>query len=171
MLRLLYRIKLEREIRKRGRFPEHIVVIGSNFGNKFKDFVDWCEKFGIKEITICTKEKFDFDCLKSEKVRINVVNFSGKEEIVEAIRKIAEKVLSGEIKVEEINEELFESLLSLRSQPDLIVKAGKEIPDFLIWQSIYSELLFTDVDWGTIRYIDFLRIIREYQGRERRYGR
>ncbi|MEM0331008.1 MAG: undecaprenyl diphosphate synthase family protein, partial [Archaeoglobaceae archaeon] len=64
-----------------------------------------------------------------------------------------------------------ESLLSLRSQPDLIVKAGKEIPDFLIWQSIYSELLFTDVDWGTIRYIDFLRIIREYQGRERRYGR
>lgn len=168
---MLYRIKLEREIRKSGRFPEHIVVICSSFGEKFKEFIGWCEKFGIKEITICTKEKFDLNCLRNEKVRINVVNFSGREEIVGAIRKIAEKALKGEIKVEDINEELFESFLSLRSQPDLIVKAGKEIPDFLIWQSIYSELLFTDIDWETIRYIDFLRIIREYQRRERRYGR
>ncbi len=169
MLRLLYRIKLERELKKRKEFPKHIVVICSNLPKNFADFVKWCEKFQIREITVCSK-KIEFD-LKSEKVKINFVNFSGKEEIVGAIRKIAEKALKGEIRVEEINEELFESLLNIRSQPDLIVKAGKEIPDFLIWQSIYSELLFTDIDFERIRYIDFLRIIREYQRRERRYGR
>ncbi|MFN3383410.1 MAG: undecaprenyl diphosphate synthase family protein [Archaeoglobaceae archaeon] len=170
MLRLLYRIKLERELKKGDEFPKHIVVICSNLPKNFADFVKWCEKFGIGEITICSREKLDFD-FQNEKVKMNVVNFSGREEIVGAIRKIAEKALKGEIKVEEINEDLFESLLSLRSQPDLIVKAGKEIPDFLIWQSIYSELLFTDIDFERIRYIDFLRIMREYQRRERRYGR
>lgn len=170
MLRLLYRIKLEREIMRVGKFPEHIVVVCQNLGKRFGEFVTWCERFGVRELTICSREAMELS-FRSEKVKINFVNFSGKEEIVKAIRRIAEKALKGEIRVEDIDEKLFESFLSLNSQPDLIIKAGKEIPDFLIWQSVYSELLFTDVDFDSIRYLDFLRIIREYQRRERRYGR
>lgn len=170
MLRLLYRIRLEREVKSKGRFPGHLVVICSSLGKNFDKFVKWCEKFGIKEITICTRNKISLE-LQNCGVKINLVNFSGKEEIMGVIKIIAEKAMKGEIKIEEIDERLFESFLNLRSQPDLIIKAGKEVPEFLIWQSVYSELLFIDIDWDAIRYIDFLRIIREYQRRERRYGR
>jgi undecaprenyl diphosphate synthase len=51
------------------------------------------------------------------------------------------------------------------------MRAGEEIPDFLIWQSIYSELYFLDIDWKSFRYVDFMRCIRDYQRRERRYGK
>lgn len=168
---MLYRIKLEREVKKSGKFPKHIMIVTTEIGENFDKFIGWCEKFGIKEITICTKKKYNLDRWQNKNVKINLVNFSGKEEIVNAIRIVAEKALKGEIKIEDLNEHFFESFLYLRSQPDLIVKAGKEVPEFMIWQSIYSELLFTDIDWQTIRYIDFLRIVREYQRRERRYGR
>ncbi|MEM0330542.1 MAG: undecaprenyl diphosphate synthase family protein, partial [Archaeoglobaceae archaeon] len=102
---------------------------------------------------------------------VNVVKNLGRNEIVNAIREIARKAINGEIDPEKIDEKVFESVLKVKSQPDMIIKAGSEVPDFLLWQSIYSELYFTDIDWNTVRYVDFLRILREYQRRERRYGR
>ncbi|MCX8172096.1 MAG: undecaprenyl diphosphate synthase family protein [Archaeoglobaceae archaeon] len=173
---------LERKIKK---VPEHLMIICSEVNENFKKFLSWCEKFGIKEITICT-ESFP---LKLENVRINyidnqnsystgngnitinVVKSLGREEIVVAIKEIVKKILKGELDVEKLNEKVFESVLKIRSQPDMIIKAGSEVPNFLLWQSIYSELYFTDIDWNTIRYVDFLRILREFQKRERRYGR
>lgn len=146
------------------------MIICSEIDENFKKFLEWCKKFGIEEVTICMKNVEDLD-LKVDGIKLNFVNKSGKEEVVNAIKKLVEKVLKGELKAEDIDEEKFEAFLILKSQPDIIVKAGKEVPEFMIWQSIYSELLFTDVDWKTIRYIDFLRILREYQRRERRYGR
>jgi undecaprenyl diphosphate synthase len=53
----------------------------------------------------------------------------------------------------------------------VIRAGGKQLSDFLIWQAAYSELYFTDVDWQSLRKIDLLRAIRDWQRRERRFGR
>ncbi|MCS7119240.1 MAG: undecaprenyl diphosphate synthase family protein [Archaeoglobaceae archaeon] len=173
MLRLLYQFILERKIIRKGVFPMHIVLIYPDLDENFKKFVLWCKKFGISEITICTRsDKLEtLGDTRFDGIKLNFVHKSGKEEILNTIRKIAEKVLKGELKLDEIDEKTFESFLTLKSQPDMIVKAGREVPEFMIWQSIYSELFFTDLDLKFMRYVDFLRIIREYQKRERRYGR
>lgn len=173
---------LERKIKI---VPKHLMIICSEVDENFKRFLDWCRKFGIREITICSKsihlklENVKLNFIDGENfysvgdgdITINMVRNLGREEIVIAIREIAKKVLKGELDAEKIDENVFESVLKLRSQPDMIIKAGSEVPEFLIWQSIYSELYFTDIDWRTVRYVDFLRILREYQRRERRYGR
>lgn len=78
----------------------------------------------------------------------------------------------GRVKVEEIDENILESRLMLQNEPDVVIRAGgRNLSDFLIWQSVYSELFFTDINWSDIRDIDVLRIIRDYQMRQRRFGR
>jgi undecaprenyl diphosphate synthase len=95
------------------------------------------------------------------------VGRSGREEITESIKKIAEEgVLPSEV-----TEDLIESHLTFRSAPDLIIKTGGSyLTDFLIWQSIYSELFFLDVNWEYFRKTDFLRALRDFQSRARRFG-
>jgi undecaprenyl diphosphate synthase len=100
-----------------------------------------------------------------------IVGYGGRVEITDAIKKMAELVERGEIRSEEICEEDVEKYLKIKNSPDLIIKAGEDIPDFLIWQSIYSELYFLDIGWSDMRYIDFLRCLRGYQKRERRFGK
>ncbi len=160
-----YTKMLERSV-SRGKMPSHIMIVGEIVD--LEKLVEWCEKFGIREITVCSSNGVK---VKSSEVKVNVVTLSGREEIVLAVRKLAGLVESGKIDPAEINENLFEKFLEVKSPPDLIIRAGEKIPDFLIWQSIYSELYFADVNWKRFRYVDFLRCLREYQRRERRYGR
>jgi len=81
------------------------------------------------------------------------------------------RVQDGEIEPEEINEKKIESELVFRLEPDLIIRSGgAKLTDFLIWQSVYSEFYFTDVNWRNFRKIDLLRAIRDFQKRERRFG-
>lgn len=100
--------------------------------------------------------------------------YGGRQEIVEAVRQIASKVQSGELSVDDINEDLLSSHLYTGDMPDpdLILRTSGEVrvSNFLLWQLAYSELYFTDVYWPGFRYIDFLRAIRSYQQRRRRYG-
>ena len=107
--------------------------------------------------------------------RFNVaVAYGGREEIIRAIRKIAEDAREGVIKVEDITEESFAKYLYTKDipDPDLILRTSGEerISNFLLWQLAYSELYFTDVYWPGFRKVDFLRAIRSYQKRKRRYG-
>ena len=61
---------------------------------------------------------------------------------------------------------MIESHLLFKSEPDIVIRAGgKRLTDFLIWQSVYSELYFTDVNWLDFRKVDFLRVIRDFQKR------
>ncbi|MGB4051813.1 MAG: undecaprenyl diphosphate synthase family protein, partial [Methanoculleus sp.] len=56
-------------------------------------------------------------------------------------------------------------------EPDLVIKTGADhLTDFLIWQSVYSELFFLDVNWALLRKVDFLRALRDFQSRARRFG-
>jgi len=105
------------------------------------------------------------------------VAYGGRAEIVDATRKIAEKIQSGELHLTEINEDLFEKNLYTshlpNSNPDIIIRTSGEerLSGFLLWQSAYSELIFLDVYWPDFRKIDFWRSIRTYQSRTRRYGK
>jgi undecaprenyl diphosphate synthase len=92
---------------------------------------------------------------------------SGRDEIVSCIRTMATEGLMAE----EVNEQTLEHCLTFRYTPDLVIKTGGyHLTDFLIWQSVYSELFFSDVNWRLFRKIDFLRALRDYQGRVRRFG-
>lgn len=102
------------------------------------------------------------------------VAYGGRQEIVSAVKKVAQKVLDGDLAVDDINENIlsFHMYTSDMPDPDLVLRTSGEIriSNFLLWQMAYSELYFTDVYWPGFRYIDFLRAIRTYQQRARRYG-
>lgn len=103
--------------------------------------------------------------------------YGGRAEIVDAAKKIAEKVNEGRLNPKEIDEKLFENYLytahMLKQDPDLIIRTSGEerLSGFLLWQSAYSELYFLDVHWPDFRWIDFLRAVRTFQMRKRRYGK
>lgn len=97
-----------------------------------------------------------------------VLGKSGRDEITDAIIKIAKE----NIEPSKITEETLESHLSYNVNPDFVIKTGgSHLTDFLIWQSVYSELFFTDVNWIKFRKVDFLRALRDYQSRNRKFGK
>ncbi len=99
---------------------------------------------------------------------IIAVGMSGREEIVRSVREIAEKGIDPD----DIDEQMLESHLTFHYEPDFVIKTGdNHLMDFMIWQSVYSELFFTDINWQTFRKIDFFRALRDYQIRKRRFGR
>ncbi|MEK6872596.1 MAG: polyprenyl diphosphate synthase [Nanoarchaeota archaeon] len=115
-------------------------------------------------------------CLKLEERTKNnkkvIVNFAiaygGRQEIIEAVKKI----LKNKVKVEDINENLFEDRLYLKSEPDLIIRTGgeKRTSNFLPWQSIYSEWFFLDKMWPEFDKNDLINCIEEYKKRKRNFG-
>jgi tritrans,polycis-undecaprenyl-diphosphate synthase [geranylgeranyl-diphosphate specific] len=102
--------------------------------------------------------------------------YGGRAEIVDAAKKIAEKVQKKEISPEKIDEKIFEKYLYTshmpKQDPDLIIRTSGEerLSGFLLWQSAYSELCFLDVYWPDFRLIDLLRAVRTFQKRKRRFG-
>jgi undecaprenyl diphosphate synthase len=93
---------------------------------------------------------------------------SGREEITACIRHMAED----HVRSCDVDERLLETYLTFKYTPDVVIKSGGDhLTDFLIWQSVYSELFFSDVNWKYFRKVDFLRILRDYQSRIRRFGK
>lgn len=104
-------------------------------------------------------------------IRVSV-GFGGKAEFAEAVRSLARDVDAGTIDPDDIDEAAVEAELVFPADPDLVVKTGAErLSDFMIWQSVYSELYFTDVNWRDLRRRDYLRALLEYADRQRRFGR
>ena len=103
--------------------------------------------------------------------------YGGREEIVDAARKIAEKVSIKELNINKIDEKIFEQYLYTSHMPnqdtDLIIRTSGEerLSGFLLWQSAYSEFCFLDVYWPDFRFIDLLRAVRTFQKRKRRFGK
>jgi tritrans,polycis-undecaprenyl-diphosphate synthase [geranylgeranyl-diphosphate specific] len=100
--------------------------------------------------------------------------YGSRQEMITAIKRIATKVKDGEMKVDEIDEKMFSSYLYTADfpDPDLVLRTSGEerVSNFLLWQLAYSELYFTDVFWPGFRKVDFMRAIRSYQARQRRFG-
>jgi tritrans,polycis-undecaprenyl-diphosphate synthase [geranylgeranyl-diphosphate specific] len=102
------------------------------------------------------------------------IAYSGRQEIKDAIKNIAQKVKDNDLSVEDIDETLISEHMYSPGlpDPDLVLRTSGElrISNFLLWQLAYSELYFADVYWPGFRKMDFMRAIRSYQQRSRRFG-
>ncbi len=103
------------------------------------------------------------------------IAYGGRQDITNAVRAIAQEVADGNLDIDDITESTISNHISTTGQPDpdLVLRTSGEIrvSNFLLWQLAYSELYFTDVYWPGFRHIDFLRAIRTYQQRGRRFGK
>jgi tritrans,polycis-undecaprenyl-diphosphate synthase [geranylgeranyl-diphosphate specific] len=105
------------------------------------------------------------------------IAYGGQNELVDAVKKIGEKIKSGSLDVDKIDKEEIEANLYTahlpQSSPDMILRTSgeKRLSGFLMWQSAYSELIFMDVFWPEFRKIDLMRAIRTFQKRKRRLGK
>jgi short-chain Z-isoprenyl diphosphate synthase len=107
------------------------------------------------------------------------VAYGGREEIVEAFRgyvleRAAQGLSAQEIAAEMAPESIQPYLYTSHvPDPDLIIRTSGEVrlSGFLLWQSVYSEFYFCDTNWPAFRKIDFLRALRDYHRRQRRFGR
>lgn len=103
--------------------------------------------------------------------------YGGQYELVDAVKKIAEKIKSGSLEIDDINKKEIESNLYTshlpQPSPDMILRTSgeKRLSGFLMWQSAYSELIFMDIFWPEFRKIDLMRAIRTFQERKRRLGK
>ena len=105
---------------------------------------------------------------------IIALSYGGRMEIVMAARRLARRVEEGALASEEIDEEAFASNLFTAGipDPDLLIRTSgeKRISNFLLWQLAYAEFVFVNTLWPDFSKQDFESAIREYHGRERRYG-
>lgn len=105
---------------------------------------------------------------------IFALNYGSKDEIVAAVKKIAQGVINDEYKVEEIDEQLISDNLFTKDtpDPDLLIRTSGEqrISNFLLWQIAYSEFIFTKVAWPDFVEEEFYKALLEYQSRDRRFG-
>lgn len=102
------------------------------------------------------------------------INYGGRDELVRATRKIAERVASGEVKPEEITESMLNDNLDTAGypDPDLMIRTCDElrISNFLLWQLAYTELYITPVAWPDFSKEELEKAVEAYNRRDRRYG-
>ncbi len=111
---------------------------------------------------------------------VNVaVGYGGRQEIVDAVRALLGKELANGATGEQLTEAVTADAISEnlytsgQPDPDLVIRTSGEqrLSGFLLWQSAYSEMWFTEAYWPEFRRVDFLRALRDYTARHRRYGR
>ncbi len=112
--------------------------------------------------------------------RLNIaMGYGGRQEIVDAARDLVGKLIADAVDPAEIPERIDADSLARHMysadlpDPDLLIRTSGEsrLSGFLLWQSAYSEFVFADVNWPAFRRVDFLRALRDFAGRDRRYGR
>ncbi|HMT28631.1 MAG TPA: isoprenyl transferase [Bacteroidia bacterium] len=125
----------------------------------------------------CRKQLQETINITSGNTRMTLIlalSYSSRWEIVNATRKIAEKVKSGELNPSEINDQVFSAHLctDFCPDPELLIRTSGEhrISNFMMWQIAYAELYFTEKLWPDFRREDFYEAIADFQKRDRRYG-
>ncbi len=111
-----------------------------------------------------------------EEMRLNfALSYSGRTEIVDAVRRIARAIESGQLDPEAIDEKAIGANLYApeSTEPDLLIRTGAEhrISNYLLWQLAYTELYFSDALWPDFSKADLVAALREFQQRQRRFGR
>ncbi len=102
------------------------------------------------------------------------INYGSRDEMLRAVRHIAEDPKEGKLEIQDINEEVFASYLDTRElpDPDLLIRTSGEqrLSNYLLWQLAYSEFYFTDVPWPDFHKKELELAIEAYNKRDRRFG-
>lgn len=133
------------------------------------------EKENIPEDILVKINKLVEKTKNNTGLNLNIAfNYGGRAELVNATKVIAEKVKNGEIKIEDINEDMIANSLYTANQPDpdLMIRTSRELrtSNFLPWQLTYSEFYFPDKHWPEFSNEDLMEAIKVYQKRNRRFG-
>ncbi|MCB9557156.1 MAG: isoprenyl transferase [Deltaproteobacteria bacterium] len=117
----------------------------------------------------------DDSAKNSEMALCLALSYGAREDLVRAVRDLAQQVVDGKRAIEQIDEQLISSALWTHELPplDLLIRTSGElrISNFLLWELAYSELYFTDVSWPDFRRAHLFDALRAYHQRERRFGR
>lgn len=126
--------------------------------------------------TLIKMIKFVENSTKHEtELTLNIaLGYGGRDEIVNAAKKLAQDYKKGEVDLEQVDEDKFSQYLYTKDipDPDLIIRPGGEVrlSNFLTWQSAYSEFYFTDTLWPDFTKEDLVKAIAYYQSKHRRFG-
>ena len=120
--------------------------------------------------------KAELSTFQNTGMRLNIaLNYGGRTEIVDAVRKVAREVAAGRLQPDEVDEELISRTLYTRTlpDPDLLIRTSGEmrISNFLLWQIAYAEIHVTDTLWPDFGERDLFSALIDYQTRDRRFGR
>ncbi len=119
--------------------------------------------------------KLEAETLQNQKMTLCIaLSYGSRQEIVSAAQKVSELVKRGDIAPKDIDENLFSAMLYTHDMPDpdiLIRTSGEQrISNYLLWQLAYTEFFFTETLWPDFSEKELIKIIEDYQKRERRYG-
>ncbi len=133
------------------------------------------DRTGIPEDIQALMEHIENISKYETKIVLNLaVNYGGRHELVQGVQDIAKKVASGEIKPEDITEDMISNSLYTHNlpDPDLIIRPSGEyrLSNFLTWQSAYSEFWFSNVLWPDFTEENLIEALREFEKRNRRFG-
>jgi undecaprenyl diphosphate synthase len=133
----------------------------------------------ISRLPEATRKKF-LECIEQTSKNtgltlIIALSYSARWELIQAAKNIASAVEQGQLRLEEINEEVLSNHLTTANvpDPDLLIRTSGElrISNFLLWQLAYSEMYFTSCLWPEFTNEEFYHAIVDYQSRERRFGK
>ena len=121
-------------------------------------------------------EKAIEDTAANDRMRLTLaLNYSGRWEITEAARTLAQKAQKGELNADDIDEDLFSAALTTHDMPDpeLLIRTSGEtrLSNYLLWQLAYAEFYFTPLNWPDFMEEDLHEAIYTFQNRERRFGK
>ncbi|MDR2026419.1 MAG: isoprenyl transferase [Prevotellaceae bacterium] len=128
-----------------------------------------------ENVAVKLNQAIEFTSKNAGLILTLALSYGSRWEITEAVRAITERAVAGEIKPEDINENVIEQYLTTYSMPDpeLIIRTSGEqrLSNFLLWQGAYSELYFPTVLWPDFNKKDLIQAVEEYSKRERRFGK
>lgn len=103
------------------------------------------------------------------------LSYGARSEITRGVKNIIRRCASGELSVDDVSEQTINNSLYTKGElePDLLIRTGgeKRLSNFLLWQASYAELYFTDTHWPDFREKNFINAIKDFQDRQRRYGK
>ncbi len=160
-----YLMKLFHKEFTKAKTDPRIKDIKINFLGRIEMFPDKVKK-SMKDLMEATKNH-----------KKHIVNFAmaygGREEIIDAVKKVSKQIKEGKLNIDQINKETFGENMYMNKDVELVIRTSgeKRTSDFLPWQSHYAEWIFLDKYWPEFEKEDFVNCIKEYNSRQRRFGK